>query len=188
MVKIHPTAVCDDGCELGAGTVVWHFCHIMLGAKVGENCSLGQNCFIASGAVLGNRVRLQNNVSVFEGVELGDEVFCGPSVVFTNVRRPRAGHAGVREKTRVLRGATLGANATIRCGVTLGEYCFIGAGAVVTSDVAPYAEVQGVPAKQVGWVSRAGEPLVFDGAGAARCPSSGEGYRLEGGRVRWLGG
>ncbi|MEN9577269.1 MAG: hypothetical protein RJA70_278 [Pseudomonadota bacterium] len=166
--------------------MIWHFCHVMSGARLGTNCSVGQNCFVAGGAVLGDRVRLQNNVSVFDGVELGDDVFCGPSVVFTNVRRPRAGHSGFRERTHVMRGATLGANATIRCGVTLGEYCFVGAGCVVTADVAPYAEVAGVPGKQVGWVSRCAERLVFDSSGSARCPLNGDGYQLAAGTVFWL--
>jgi UDP-2-acetamido-3-amino-2,3-dideoxy-glucuronate N-acetyltransferase len=174
----HETAVIDVGAQIGAGTRVWHFCHVMDGARIGSGCTLGQNCFVGRGVVIGNGVKLQNNVSVYEGVELEDDVFCGPSIVFTNVMNPRAAlsRRGEFQTTRVRRGATLGANATILPGVTLGEYSFVGAGSVVHRDVVPHALVVGVPARRVGWVSRAGERLVFDADGRAACPRSGERY------------
>ncbi len=180
MPKIHSSAECEPGAVIGEGTRVWRFVHIASGARIGRGCSIGQGCHVASGAVLGDGVRLQNGVSVFCGVTLEDAVFCGPGVTFTNVRRPRSAFPKQGEfiPTRVGRGATLGANATIVCGVTLGESCFVGAGAVVTRDVAPFALVLGVPAKPEGWVSRRGEPLQFDEAGWARCPVGGEAYRL----------
>lgn len=182
---VHPTATVEAGASLGEGTRVWHFCHVMPGARIGADSVLGQNCFVASGVSVGDRVRVQNNVSLYEGVELEDEVFCGPSVVFTNVKHPRAFISRRQEyqPTRVRRGATLGANATLLPGVTIGEYAFVGAGAVVTRDVAPFSLVVGVPAVPVGWVSRAGERLAFDAQGAARCPRTGESYRLAAGRV-----
>ncbi len=182
---VHPSAVVDPGASLGQGTKVWHFCHVMAGAVIGERCMLGQNCFVAGGVRLGDGVRVQNNVSLYEGVELEDDVFCGPSVVFTNVTHPRAfvSRREAFEKTLVRRGASLGANATVLPGVTVGEYAFVGAGAVVTSDVAPFALVVGVPARAVGWVSRAGERLTFDDAGSGVCPRTQTHYRLLAGRV-----
>jgi UDP-2-acetamido-3-amino-2,3-dideoxy-glucuronate N-acetyltransferase len=182
---VHPSAVVDAGVELGSGTRVWHFCHVMAGALIGSDCMLGQNCFVASGVRLGNGVRVQNNVSLYQGVELEDDVFCGPSVVFTNVVRPRAFVSRQQEyaTTKVCRGATLGANCTVLPGVTVGAYAFIGAGAVVCHDVAPFALEVGVPAKPMGWVSHAGERLEFNAAGQAQCPRSGAAYRLVAGRV-----
>lgn len=181
-VYIHPTAVVDEGAQIGNGTKVWHFCHIMPTAIIGEKCILGQNVFVGPKVRIGNRVKIQNNVSVYEGVILEDEVFVGPSAVFTNVKFPRA-FIEQKDKfltTLVKRGATIGANATIVCGVTIGEYAFIGAGAVVREDVKPYALVVGVPAKQIGWVSRAGRPLKFDQNQIAKCPITNEIYRIEG--------
>jgi UDP-2-acetamido-3-amino-2,3-dideoxy-glucuronate N-acetyltransferase len=176
---VHPSAVCDPGCIIGDGTKIWHFCHVMSGARIGRDCSFGQNCFVGQGVQVGDRVRVQNNVSLYEGVVLEDDVFCGPSAVFTNVRRPRAAFPrAMREVTRVGRGATIGANATIVCGTVLGEYAFVGAGAVVTHHVAPHALVSGVPAKQVGWVSRAGEELRFGPELRADCAVTGERYQL----------
>jgi UDP-2-acetamido-3-amino-2,3-dideoxy-glucuronate N-acetyltransferase len=157
----HETAVVDEGATIGAGTKVWHFCHVMGGARVGAGCGLGQNVFVAGGAVVGDGCRVQNNVSIYDGVVLGDEVFVGPSVVFTNVKTPRAfvNRKGGYQPTRVGRGATIGANATIVCTTTVGEYAFVAAGAVVTRDVPPYALVAGVPARRIGWACRCGEPL-----------------------------
>ncbi|MGE0325259.1 MAG: acyltransferase [Polyangiaceae bacterium] len=177
--KVHRTAVVDRGVRLGPGTRVWHFCHLMKGAEIGARCVLGQNCFVASGARLGDGVKLQNNVSVYDGVTLEDDVFCGPSVVFTNVLNPRAFVNRKREfvATRVKRGASIGANATIVCGVTLGEFSLVGAGAVVTQDVPDYGLVMGVPSRQVGWVSRWGERLEFGADDMAVCPATGELYR-----------
>lgn len=154
----HATAVVDRGAVIGKGTKIWHFCHLMPGARVGAECVLGQNVFIAGSARVGNRCKIQNNVSVYDGVELGDDVFVGPSAVFTNVRNPRATvdrRADV-EPTMVGRGATVGANATVMCGLTIGEYAFVGAGAVVTRDVAPHALVTGSPARRTGWICRCG--------------------------------
>lgn len=166
---IHPTAVIDAGAELGAGTRVWHFSHVMSGARIGRDCVLGQNVFVAGGVRIGDGVRIQNNVSIYEGVELEDLVFCGPSVVFTNVRTPRAhirrNTAAHFAPTRVRRGATLGANATVVCGVEIGRWSFVGAGAVVTRDVEPHRLVTGVPARAVGWVCYCGEPLPSDAGG-----------------------
>ena len=155
----HRTAVIDPGTHLGAGTKVWHFCHVMQGARVGGDCVLGQNVFVASSARVGDRCRIQNNVSIYEGVVLEDEVFVGPSAVFTNVRNPRAAvnRRSHVEPTIVGEGATIGANATIVCGVTIGTYAFVGAGAVVTRDVAPHTVVSGVPARRTGWICRCGE-------------------------------
>ena len=176
---VHETAICDPDSQIGPRTKIWHFCHIMAGARVGRDCSFGQNCFVGALVVVGDRVRVQNNVSLYDGVVLEDDVFCGPSAVFTNVARPRAEFpAAQRARTLVRRGATIGANATVTCGVTLGEYCLVGAGAVVTRDVPAHALVVGVPAKHQGWVSRRGERLDFDAAGCARCPATGERYRL----------
>src|SRR5690606_16534623 len=158
--QIHPTSIVDEGAHIGGGTHVWHFCHISAGAQLGEECTLGQNVFIGEGVRVGNRVKIQNNVSVYSGVEIDDDAFVGPSVVFTNVVRPRA-HINQKERfltTRVARGATIGANATIVCGTHIGAHAFIGAGSVVTRDVPAYAQVQGNPARQVGWVTEAGTP------------------------------
>lgn len=182
----HPTAVIDEGCEIGEGSHIWHFCHIMPGARIGRNCILGQNVFVAGGVVLGNNVKVQNNVSIYAGVECADDVFLGPSMVFTNVLNPRSAVERKSEyrRTRVGRGASIGANATIVCGYDIGEFAFIGAGAVVTKDVLPYALVVGNPARQIGWMSEYGERLHFDDSGQAICPGSGERYELRHGRVR----
>ena len=160
-IFIHESSYVDDGAVVGDGTKIWHFCHVMPGAVIGERCSLGQNVVVMPGTKLGNNVKVQNNVSIYEGVELEDDVFCGPSMVFTNVINPRSAVSRKNEyqKTIVRRGATIGANATVVCGVTLGEYAFIGAGAVVTKDVKPFALVTGVPGRQVGWMCRCGERL-----------------------------
>jgi UDP-2-acetamido-3-amino-2,3-dideoxy-glucuronate N-acetyltransferase len=161
--RVHPTAQVDEGASIGDDTSIWHFVHVMPGATIGAKCSLGQNVYVASTVQIGNGVRVQNNVSLYDGVLIEDEVFLGPSCVFTNVRNPRAtvNRKAAYETTRVCRGATIGANATIVCGVTIGPYAFVGAGAVVTKDVAAQALVQGVPAKQVGWVCTCGETLRF---------------------------
>ncbi|HEY4105141.1 MAG TPA: acyltransferase [Polyangiaceae bacterium] len=188
-VFIHPTACVDSGSVIGNGSRVWHFCHVMAGAVIGEDCSLGQNVFVASGAKIGNRVKIQNNVSLYEGVELADEVFCGPSAVFTNVRNPRAelSRRDSFEKTRVGRGATLGANCTVICGSELGRYAFVGAGAVVSDRHPDYALVLGVPARQMGWVGRHGHVLrERDRDGNLLCPESGFRYREHAGRLSCL--
>jgi len=181
----HETAVIDDGCKIGKGTKIWHFTHVMAGAEIGENCNLGQNVVVLSGARLGNHVKVQNNVSIYTGVICDDDVFLGPSMVFTNVINPRS--AIIRKdqylETIVERGATIGANATIVCGNIIGRYAFIGAGAVVTRDVKPYALVVGNPARQTGWISEFGHKLFFDEKGFAFCTESGERYQLENGVV-----
>lgn len=179
-IFIHPSAVIDEGARIGAGTRIWHFCHLMPASIVGENCTIGQNVFIDNNAVIGNRVKIQNNVSVYNGVELEDEVFLGPSVVFTNVINPRSFIERKDEfkKTRVKKGATIGANATILCGNGIGRYAMVGAGAVVTKPVPDHALVTGIPARQTGWVSRAGQKLAFDSQGLAQCPQTGETYKL----------
>lgn len=176
--SVHPTAVIDDDVELGDGARVWHFVHVSAGARIGAQSSLGQNVFIGRGVRVGSGVRIQNNVSVYEGVELEDDVFVGPSCVFTNVKNPRAfvSRKHTYLPTKVSRGASLGANATILCGVTLGEYCFVGAGAVVTRDVAPYALVVGAPAKVLGYVCRCGERL--HGTGLTPCADCGARYLI----------
>lgn len=187
---VHPSAIVDDGAQLGEGTHVWHFSHVCAGARIGAHCSLGQNVFVGNDVVIGDGVKVQNNVSVYDAVTLEDEVFCGPSVVFTNVHNPRAAVPRKAEyrRTLVRRGATLGANATIVCGVTIGEHAFVGAGAVVTKDVAPHALVAGVPARRIGWMSRHGERLAFDAAGHATCPATGERYVLDHDTVRRIEG
>lgn len=185
---IHPSAIVDDGAVLGDGCRVWHWVHISAGARIGARCSFGQGVFVGNDVVVGDGVKIQNNVSVYDAVTLEDEVFCGPSMVFTNVYNPRA--AVVRKdeyrRTLVRRGATLGANCTIVCGVTVGRHAFVGAGAVVQKDVPDFALVVGVPARQVGWMSRHGERLALPLAGEAEaaCPGTGERYRLSGREVR----
>lgn len=174
----HETAIVDEGAKIGSGTKIWHFCHIMGSAEMGKNCILGQNVFVGNHVKLGNNVKVQNNVSLYEGVICEDDVFCGPSMVFTNVINPRSSVERKSEfkPTRVKKGTSIGANATIICGVTLGQYCFIGAGAVITKDVKPYALMVGVPARQKGWVSRSGAILNND----LICPETGEKYKLAG--------
>jgi UDP-2-acetamido-3-amino-2,3-dideoxy-glucuronate N-acetyltransferase len=177
---IHSSACVDAGSVIGSGTRIWHFCHIMPGAVIGQDCSLGQNVFVATGARLGDRVKVQNNVSIYDGVELEDDVFCGPSCVFTNVKNPRAelSRKGSFIATRVRRGATLGANATVICGADLGRYALVGAGAVVSGSHPDYAMLLGVPARQVGWVSRHGHRLrERDSDGNLLCPESRFRYR-----------
>lgn len=181
----HETAVIDEGVHIGAGSKIWHFSHIMTGARLGERCNLGQNVVISPDVILGNKVKVQNNVSVYTGVICEDEVFLGPSCVFTNVSIPRSAvnRRGQYEKTLVRKGASIGANATIICGIEIGRYAFIGAGAVVTKDVLPHALVLGNPARQVGWMSTFGHRLVFDDSGLAECPESKMRYRLINGKV-----
>jgi UDP-2-acetamido-3-amino-2,3-dideoxy-glucuronate N-acetyltransferase len=183
-VTIHPSAVVDDGAVLGDGCRVWHFVHICGGARIGQRCSFGQNVFVGNDVVIGDNVKIQNNVSVYDAVTLEDDVFCGPSMVFTNVYNPRAAVERKAEyrRTHVKRGATLGANCTIVCGVTIGEHAFVGAGAVVNRDVPDFALMLGVPARQAGWMSRHGERLALPLAGDAEaaCPTTGERYRLRG--------
>jgi UDP-2-acetamido-3-amino-2,3-dideoxy-glucuronate N-acetyltransferase len=177
----HETAVIDDGCQIGEGTKIWHFSHIMPDCKIGINCNIGQNVVISPEVVLGNNVKVQNNVSIYTGVICEDEVFLGPSMVFTNITNPRSGivRKDKYEKTIVKKGASIGANATIVCGHDIGEYAFIGAGAVVTKDVKPYALIVGNPAKQIGWMSEYGHRLIFNDKGVAICPESKEEYFLK---------
>lgn len=177
----HPSAYIDEGCEIGAGTKIWHFSHIMSNCKLGENCNIGQNVVISPQVVLGKNVKIQNNVSIYTGVICEDDVFLGPSMVFTNVINPRSAVNRKSEyaQTVVKKGASIGANATIVCGHDIGEYAFIGAGAVVTKTVKPYALMVGNPAKQLGWMSEYGHRLSFDDKGLATCPESGQVYRIE---------
>lgn len=183
----HDSAIVDDGAVIGDGSRVWHWVHVCGSAVIGRGCVLGQNVFVGNDVTIGDNVRIQNNVSVYDGVTLEDDVFCGPSMVFTNVYNPRAAVSRKDEyrPTRVKRGATLGANCTIVCGVTIGEYAFIGAGSVVIRDVAPFALVVGVPGRHIGWMSMHGERLDLPlfGDGEAECPVTGQRYRLEGSGV-----
>lgn len=182
----HDTAIIDEGCVIGDGTRIWHFSHLMKGCVIGSNCNLGQNVVVSPGVVLGNNVKVQNNVSIYEGVICEDDVFLGPSMVFTNVINPRSAIVRRNEfkQTWVRKGASIGANATIVCGNEIGKYAMIGAGAVITKPVAPYALVVGNPARQIGWVSEAGNRLEFDSQGYAKCKENGEGYRLAGSAVK----
>lgn len=186
----HETAIVDDGARIGEGSRIWHFVHVCAGARIGRDVTLGQNVYVGGGAAIGDGCRIQNNVSVYDAVVLEEGVFCGPSAVFTNVDNPRAGIERKQEylETRVRAGATLGANCTIVCGVTIGRHAFVGAGAVVTGDVGDHALVVGVPARRIGWMSRHGErlDLPLDGDGEAACPATGERYRLEAGICRRL--
>ncbi len=181
----HETAVIDEGCKIGKGTKIWHFSHIMAGSEIGEKCNIGQNVVISPGVKLGRNVKVQNNVSIYTGVICEDDVFLGPSMVFTNIVNPRS--AVIRKdsyvSTVVEKGASIGANSTIICGNRIGSYSFIGAGAVVTKDVKPFALVIGNPARQTGWMSEYGHKLKFDDKGFAVCPESGEKYRIEDGNV-----
>jgi UDP-2-acetamido-3-amino-2,3-dideoxy-glucuronate N-acetyltransferase len=182
----HPSSYIDEGCEIGEGTKIWHFSHIMPGCIIGKNCNIGQNVVISPDVILGNNVKVQNNVSIYTGVICEDDVFLGPSCVFTNVINPRSAVNRKSEyaKTIVKKGASIGANATIVCGNDLGEFCFIGAGTVVTKYVPPYALIVGNPGRQTGWMSAYGHKLDFDKNGMAVCKESGEGYLLEQGLVK----
>jgi UDP-2-acetamido-3-amino-2,3-dideoxy-glucuronate N-acetyltransferase len=181
----HPTVIIDEGCDIGDGTKIWHFSHIMSNCKIGQNCNLGQNVVVSPDVVLGNNVKVQNNISIYTGVTCEDDVFLGPSCVFTNVINPRSAINRKSEfaKTHVGKGATIGANATIVCGHDIGEYAFIGAGAVVTKNIKPYAIWVGNPAKQIGWMSEYGHRLAFNTEGVALCKESKEKYQLKEGEV-----
>lgn len=181
----HETAVVDEGCVIGKGTKIWHFSHIMTNCEIGENCNIGQNVVVSPQVKLGRNVKVQNNVSIYSGVVCEDDVFLGPSMVFTNVTNPRSAvvRRGSYENTIVKRGATIGANATVVCGITIGEFAFIGAGAVVTKDVLPYSLVVGNPARHIGWMSEFGHRLLFDESGFAICPESDQKYLLQNNRV-----
>ncbi|MGH7559799.1 MAG: acyltransferase [Gemmatimonadales bacterium] len=186
----HESSFIDEGAVVGAGTRIWHFCHVMPGAVIGERCSLGQNVVVMPGTRIGNNVKIQNNVSIYEGVTLEDDVFCGPSCVFTNVVNPRS-HVSRRGEflpTLVRRGATIGANATILCGTTIGEYAFVGAGAVVRADIPAYALVVGVPARRIGWMCRCGIRLELDTLGMGTCSTCGSTYREKDGALEPAGG
>jgi UDP-2-acetamido-3-amino-2,3-dideoxy-glucuronate N-acetyltransferase len=189
-VTIHPSAIVDAGAQIGEGSRVWHWVHICGGARIGAGCSLGQNVFVGDRVRIGNNVKIQNNVSVYDGVELEDDVFCGPSMVFTNVYNPRSAVSRKDEyrKTLVRRGATLGANCTIVCGTVVGEYAFVAAGAVVNRDVKPFSLMAGVPARQLGWMSRFGErlDLPLSGNATATCPHTGDLYQLTDGQCTCL--
>ena len=182
----HPSAIIDEGCEIGEGSKIWHFSHIMPNSKLGKGCNIGQNVVISPDVVLGNNVKVQNNVSIYTGVTCDDDVFLGPSCVFTNVVNPRSAINRKSEyaRTRVGKGASIGANATIVCGHDIGEFAFIGAGAVVTKTIPPFALVVGNPARQVGWMSEYGHRLEFDSNGMATCPESGQRYQLSNGEVK----
>jgi UDP-2-acetamido-3-amino-2,3-dideoxy-glucuronate N-acetyltransferase len=181
----HKTAVIDEGCEIGKGTKIWHFSHIMTNCKIGENCNIGQNVVVSPEVILGKNVKVQNNVSIYSGVICEEDVFLGPSMVFTNVINPRSAvvRRGAYQKTIVKKGASIGANATIVCGNNIGEFAFIGAGAVVTKEVPAYALVVGNPSKQIGWMSEYGHRLNFDAFGIAICKESGEKYQLKNNKV-----
>jgi UDP-2-acetamido-3-amino-2,3-dideoxy-glucuronate N-acetyltransferase len=185
---VHPSACVDEPADIGAGTRIWHFCHIERGARIGARCSFGQNCYVAGGVVVGSNVKVQNNVALYAGVSVEDDVFLGPSCVLTNVSNPRSQivRRHLYEPTVLRRGCTIGANATVVCGVTIGRYAFVAAGAVVTTEVQDYALVVGVPGRRAGWMSRHGHRLRFDSAGMATCPESRLRYRQEAGRVRCL--
>ena len=184
----HDTAIIDEGCVIGDGTKIWHFSHIMPNCVIGNNCNIGQNVVVSPEVILGNNVKVQNNVSIYTGVTCDDDVFLGPSMVFTNVINPRSAinRRNQYAKTHVGKGATIGANATIVCGHNIGEYAFIGAGAVVTKHVPAYALVVGNPSKQIGWMSEYGHRLTFDASGRAACPESGDVYSLENNQVKKL--
>ena len=185
-IFVHPTAVIDEGAQIGSGTRIWHFCHLMAGCKIGKHCNMGQNVFIDNNVVIGDRVKIQNNVSLYNGVSIGDDVFVGPSVVFTNVINPRSFIERKDEfkKTNIKLGASIGANATILCGIEIGNYSMIGAGSVVTTNVPAYAIMKGNPSVQSGWISRSGFSLKFDSNNIARCPETGESYKLHNGVVK----
>lgn len=183
-VTIHPSAIVDQGAQIGDGSRVWHFVHICGGARIGRGCSFGQNVFVGNDVTIGSNVKVQNNVSIYDAVHIEDDVFCGPSMVFTNVYNPRSAVTRKDEyrKTVVHKGATLGANSTIVCGVTIGEHAFVAAGAVINRDVKPYALMAGVPARQIGWMSEHGErlELPLQGNASVKCPITGKTYRLTG--------
>lgn len=184
----HSTAIIDEPSTIGDGTRIWHFAHVCAGAVIGSDCSFGQNTMVAGGAIIGSNVKVQNNVAIYGGTEIEDDVFLGPSCVLTNVTNPRSQvvRRGIYETTVLRRGATIGANATIVCGIVVGRYAFVAAGAVVAKDVPDYGFVAGVPARQKGWMSRHGHTLAFDSTGTAVCPESGYRYELKDGRVRCL--
>lgn len=177
----HPTAIIDEGCTIGAGSKIWHFSHIMTGCTLGEKCNIGQNVVVSPGVILGNNVKVQNNVSIYEGVTCDDDVFLGPSMVFTNVTNPRSAvnRRGQYSRTHVGKGVSIGANATIVCGHDIGEYAFIGAGTVVTKTILPFALIVGNPGRQIGWMSEYGHRLEFNNDGIAVCPESAQQYQLE---------
>lgn len=183
---IHPSSFVDDGAKIGENTKIWHFCHIMPEAQIGKDCSLGQNVFVANQVRIGNNVKIQNNVSLYEGVTCEDDVFLGPSMVLTNVINPRSAVSRKTEykPTLIRKGASVGANATIVCGNTIGQYAFIAAGAVITKNVPDFALMAGVPARRIGWMSEHGERLTFDDAGKAKCLATGEAYELQDGAVK----